>query len=424
MAARPVLQGLVIDLAPLRSGRGFRIVFAVRLISLFGGGFRLVALPMQVYAMTGSSALVASVAVVNGAAGFGGTVLGGLLADRLDRRRLMLVSLAVETLVVGMFAVNTHLPGGPLLGVVYLCAAVNGVIGTMGLIAQQSLVPALVGPDRLPAAGALFAVTAQLGAVAAPALGGVLISLGGVGSGYLATCAIAAVATGAVWFVPPTPAGTAAGSEPALRAVADGLAFVARHPVVRPLLLLGFTQVLFTMPTVLIPEFTDRVLGGDAALAGLLYTAPAAGALLASLTSGWTGSVRRTGAIVPAAVALCGISVVLLGLGRTAVAALAALVLLGCCQAVEEILRYSLIQAHTPDALRGRVNSAWLAQATVGGSLGASLMGGLAAVLGPAAALVAAGALGAVLVGAIALTAPGLLATRGVAPALPDDMTH
>ncbi|MFD0803915.1 enterobactin transporter EntS, partial [Streptomonospora algeriensis] len=107
----------------------------------------------------------------------------------------------------------------------------------------------------------------------------------------------------------------------------------------------------------------------------------------------------------------------------SAALALAALVLLGCCQAVEEILRYSLIQAHTPDALRGRVNSAWLAQATVGGSLGASLMGGLASVLGTATALVTAGAAGAALVGAIALTAPGLLSTRGAAPPLPDDMT-
>ncbi|KIH96853.1 MFS transporter [Streptomonospora alba] len=415
------MRGLVIDLSPLRSGRGFRIVFAVRLISLFGGGFRLVALPMQVYAMTGSSVLVASVSVVNGLASFAGTALGGLLADKLDRRRLMLVSLAVETLVVGMFAVNTYLPGGPLLAVIYVCATVNGVIGTMGLIAQQSMVPALVGPDRLPAAGALFALTAQSGAAAAPALGGALISLGGVGAGYLATCAIAAVATAAVWFVPPTPLAGAADDVPALRAVADGLAFVARNPVVRPLLLLGFTQVLFTMPTVLIPEFTDRVLGGDAALAGLLYTAPAAGALAASLTSGWTGRIARTGPIVPAAVAMCGVSVVLLGAARSAVLALVALVLLGCFQAVEEILRYSLIQAHTPDMLRGRVNSAWLAQATVGGSLGASLMGGLATALGTAAALVAAGAAGAALVGAIALTAPGLLSTRGVVPPLPDE---
>ncbi|GAA4887720.1 enterobactin transporter EntS [Streptomonospora salina] len=423
MTARPALQGLVIDLSPLRSGRGFRIVFAVRLISLFGGGFRLVALPMQVYAMTGSSALVASVSVVNGLASFAGTVLGGLLADKLDRRRLMLVSLGVETLVVGMFAANTVLPGGPLLAVIYVCATVNGVIGTMGLIAQQSMVPALVGPGRLPAAGALFAVTAQLGAVAAPALGGALISLGGVAAGYLATCAIAAVATAAVWFVPAAPAESPAAGATALRAVADGLAFVARNPVVRPLLLLGFTQVLFTMPTVLVPEFTDRVLGGDAALAGLLYTAPAAGALAASLTSGWTGRIARTGAVVPAAVAMCGVSVALLGAARSAALALAALVLLGCFQAVEEILRYSLIQAHTPDALRGRVNSAWLAQATVGGSLGASLMGGLAAVLGTAAALVAAGAAGAALVGAIAVTAPGLLATRGVAPPLRGDRT-
>ncbi|GAB3448505.1 MFS transporter [Streptomonospora sediminis] len=415
-------SGLVIDLSPLRSGRGFGIVFAVRLISLFGGGFRLIALPMQVYGMTGSSALVAGVSVVNGVASFGGTLLGGLLADRLDRRRLMLAALAAETLVVGVFALNTYLPDTPLLSVIFVCAAVNGVIGTMGLIAQQSMVPALVGPHRLAAAGALFALTAQLGAAAAPALGGALISLGGVGAGYAATCAIAAVATAAVWFVPQTPADTAVRHAPALRAVADGLAFAARHPVVRPLLLLGFSQALFTVPTVLIPEFTDRVLHGDAALAGLLYTAPAAGALLASLTSGWTGRVRRAGAIVPAAVAVCGASVALLGAGRTAAVALAALVLLGCCQAVEEILRYALIQAHTPDALRGRVNSAWLAQATAGGSLGATLMGALAAVLGTAAALTAAGAVGAALAGAIALVSPGLLATRGAAPpALPGD---
>ncbi|MFC3521810.1 enterobactin transporter EntS [Streptomonospora nanhaiensis] len=420
MAARAGLAGLVIDLGPLREGRGFRIVFAVRLISLFGGGFRLVALPLQVYAMTGSSVLVASVAVVNGLAGFGGTLVGGVLADRLDRRRLTVFSLAVETVVVALFAVNTYLPGGPELWVVYLCAAVNGVIGTMGLIAQQTLVPALVGPGRLAAAGALLALTAQFGAVTAPALGGALVSLGGVGAGYLITCGITAVAAAAAWFLPPVATAPGAERVPAPRAMAEGLAFVARHPVVRPLLLLGFVQVLFTMPAVLIPEFTDRVLGADAAVAGLLYTAPAAGALLASLSSGWTGRVRRGGAVVPAAVALGGAFVAAVGLGRTAAVALVALALLGCCQAVEEILRYALIQSHTPDALRGRVNSAWLAQATVGGSLGATLMGALAAALGTAAALAVAGGAGALAAAAIALTAPGLRRAGEGAPALPD----
>ncbi|MDA0567792.1 enterobactin transporter EntS [Streptomonospora sp. S1-112] len=419
MGARPGLAGLVIDLGPLREGRGFRIVFAVRLISLFGGGFRLVALPLQVYAMTGSSVLVASVTVVNGLASFGGTLVGGVLADRLDRRRLVVVSLAVETLVVALFAVNTYLPGGPELGVVYVCATVNGVIGTMGLIAQQTLVPALVAPGRLAAAGALLALTAQLGAVTAPALGGALVSLGGVGAGYLVTCGITAAATAAAWFVPPVATDPGAGPASAPRALAEGLAFVARHPVVRPLLLLGFVQVLFTMPAVLIPEFTDRVLQADAAVAGLLYTAPAAGALLASLASGWTGRVRRGGAVVPAAVALGGICTAAAGLGRAAALALAALALLGCCQAVEEILRYALIQSHTPDALRGRVTSAWLAQATVGGSLGATLMGALAAALGTAAALVAAGTAGALAAAAVALTAPGLRRAGEAAPGLP-----
>ncbi|GAA3720857.1 ENTS family enterobactin (siderophore) exporter [Spinactinospora alkalitolerans] len=402
------LARLVIDLGPLRAGGAFRILFAARLISLFGGGFRMVALPLQVYAMTQSSFLVASVGIVNGVASFAGTLIGGLLADRLDRRRLVLAGLGTEAAVVALFAVNTYLPPEPVLGLIYVGAAVNGVVGTIGLIAQQSVVPALVGRDRLAAAGALFALTAQLGAMAAPALGGALISAWGVGIGYVSTSVIAAVAMAAVWFLPLLRPTGDARLQPVLAAVGEGLRFVAGDAMVRPLLLLGFVQVLFATPMVLVPEFTDRVLGGDAALAGLLYTAPAAGALLASLTSGWTGRVRGGGAIVTGAVALCGVSVAALGASSSAVAAITALMLLGFGQAVEEILRYALLQAHTPDALRGRVNSAWLAQATVGGSLGATVLGLLAALAGPAAALVAGGALCVGGVAAIAAACPGL----------------
>ncbi|MDA8369806.1 MAG: enterobactin transporter EntS [Nocardiopsaceae bacterium] len=401
---------VVIDLSPLRSGPGFRIVFAVRLVSLFAGGFRMVALPLQVYAMTGSSALVASVSVVNGLASFGGTLLGGLLADRRDRRALILAALAVEAGVVALFAVNTYLPGGPVLWIIYLCAAVNGVFGTMGLIAQQAMVPALVGEQRLAAAAALFALTAQLGAVGAPALSGAVVSSWGIGPGYIATSAIACAATAAVWFLPVSRPRDLQ-QAPVFAAVAEGLAFVVRDPVVRPLLMLGFVQVLFAMPLVLIPEFTDRVLNGDATAAGLLYTAPAAGALAASLTSGWTGHVRRSGTIVTVAVVLCGVAVAALGASRGLPAALAALALLGCCQAVEEILRFSLLQSRTPDALRGRVTSAWLAQATVGGSLGATVLGLLAVLAGPAAALLVGGGACAVAAAGIGILDSGLRRT-------------
>ncbi|GAB3214028.1 enterobactin transporter EntS [Marinactinospora thermotolerans] len=403
------LARLVIDLSPLRSSGPFRVLFAVRVVSLFAGGFRLVALPIQVYAMTGSSFLVASVGIVNGVASFGGTLVGGLLADRWDRRRLIVAAAVIEVGVLALFAVNAYLPA-PSLGPIYLGAAVNGVAGTAGLIAQQAAVPALVGASRVAAAGALFAVTAQFGAMAAPALGGVAISAWGVGPGYAGTAVIAAGCAVAVAFLPPLrPArGTQRTSAPA--DVVEGLAFVRRDPLVRPLLVLGFAQVLFTTPLALVPEFTDRVLGGGAALAGLLYTAPAIGALPASLTSGWTSHVRGGGPVVLGAVALCGVAVTALGASGGAVAAFAALLLLGCGQAIEEILRYALIQRHTPDALRGRVTAAWTAQATVGGSLGATGLGVAAALAGPAVALVVSGLLCVAATVAVAVTEPGLRA--------------
>ncbi|MBB5431658.1 enterobactin transporter EntS [Nocardiopsis composta] len=406
---------LAIDLSPLRAGGGFRILFAVRLVSLLGGGYRMVALPLQVYAMTGSSVLVASVSVVNGLSSFAGTLGGGLLADRMDRRRLMLAALVAETAVVSGFALNTVLPGGPRLEVIYLCAAVNGCFGTTGLLAQQAMVPALVGRDRLPAAGALFALTAQAGAVFTPALGGLVIATAGIAAGFAGTAVIAALASAAVLFLPAArPDGAEAGG--GLRAASAGLRFAVRDPVVRPLMALGFTQAVLALPLVLIPEFTDRVLDGGAREAGLLYSAPAAGAIIASLTSGWTGRVARPGAVVCGAVAGCGAAVAALGVSPSLPFALAALLALGCAQAVEEILRYALVQERTPDALRGRVSGVWLAQATVGGSLGVSVMGALAGLLGPAAALLAAGSACTALVAAVTAADPGLRRLRRPGP--------
>ncbi|WP_017557659.1 enterobactin transporter EntS [Nocardiopsis baichengensis] len=406
------LSSVAMDLSPLRTPGGFRILFAVRLVSLLGGGYRMVALPLQVYALTGSSVLVASVSVVNGLSSFTGTLVGGPLADRVDRRRLVLAGAVAEAVVVSLFAANTVLPGGARLEMIYLGAAVSGCVGTTGLIAQQSMVPALVGPARLPAAGALFALTAQIGAVATPALGGLVVAAFGVGAGFAGTAVVALFAIAASLFLPRARPEEGEDAGGGIGRALGGAVFAVRDPVVRPLMVLGFSQALLAMPLVLIPEFTDTVLGAGPEEAGLLYAAPAAGAVAASLTSGWTGRVRRPGAVVCAAVGLCGAAVACLGLSRSVPLALAALLLLGCGQALEEILRYALVQSRTPDELRGRVSGVWLAQATVGGSLGVSLMGALAALLGPAAALLAAGSACTAVVASTAAAERGLRRPR------------
>ncbi|MGI5121448.1 enterobactin transporter EntS [Marinactinospora thermotolerans] len=399
---------LVIDLSPLRASRDFRILFTARLVSLFGIGFTTVALPLQVYGLTGSSLLVASVSTATGVSAMCGTLVGGLLADRCDRRLLIITGRAAGTLAFTLLAVNSLVPDRPSLAVIYACAVLNGLLGTLSAVALQAAAPGLVGRERLAAAGALLALTSELGAVAAPALGGVVIAAWGFGVNYAVTAAASAVTTALVCLLPRLHPGAQAGRGSIASAVAEGVRFAVRHRVVGPLLLLGFVQLLFAAPLVLVPEFTDRVLGGDETLAGLLYTAPAVGALAGSLTSGWTGRVRRAGLFLLVASAVSGLAVLGFGLSAAPLAALAALALLGLGQVVEEILRYALLQSHTPDALRGRVNSVWSAQATVGGSLGAMTLGALAPLVGPGAAIALGGAVTMVAVGAVAALFPAL----------------
>jgi len=402
------LSQLMVDISPLRLSREFRIVFVARLISVFGLGFAAVALPMQVYQLTGSSLMVATVHTTTAVSILLGTLVGGALADRGDRRRLIVLGRASAVVGFGVLAVNTLTPGEPWLWVIYAVAVFNGVFGSFSAVALQAAAPGFVPRDKLPAAGALIALNGELGSVLAPALGGLIIAAWGMGANYVITAALSLVTTALVWRLPRLEPGEHDPGQSVFAALKEGAAFAFRHRVVGPLLLLGLVQMLFAAPVVLIPEFTDRVLGGGEALAGLLYTAPAVGALLGSLTSGWAGRAHRTGALLLVSVGLCGLAVAGVGASSWAPVAFVFLALLGFGQVVEEILRYALLQSHTPDRLRGRVNAVWTAQATLGDSAGALTLGGLAPLIGAAGALLAGGTLTVVCVGALAVAFAGL----------------
>ncbi|MDA0567794.1 enterobactin transporter EntS [Streptomonospora sp. S1-112] len=411
------LRDTALDLSPLRLSREFRLVFTARLVSVFGLGFALVALPMQVYAATGSSVLVAVVSAVNGASVFGGTLVGGVLADRTSRRALIVAGRAAAALAFTGLALNAAWAaadpgaGTAQFALICLCAGLNGCVGTFSTVALQAAVPGLLPRDRLPAAGALLALTGQFGAIAAPALGGAVIALWGFPTVFGLTAAVSALTTALVCRLPkldPPAAREGAARPGPVAAAAQGLGFAARHRVVGPLLALGFVQLLFATPYVLIPEFTDRVLHGGEATAGLLYSASAFGAVCASLTSGWTRGTRAGGGALLAAVAGCGLASAAFGASGGLVWAVGALALLGFAEIVEEILRFALLQAHTPDALRGRVTSVWSAQNTAGGALGALALGALAPLVGPGAAVAAGGAVTVALVAALAAACPGL----------------
>ncbi|MGP4980672.1 MFS transporter [Glutamicibacter arilaitensis] len=310
------LRRHAIDLGPLRSSRAFALIFWGRLVSIAGIGVLGTAIPLQVYALTGSSVHVALVATVLGLAGFAGALSGGLLADRLDRRKIILAARGAAVAGFALLAVNAFAPE-PMLAAFHLAAVVDGLAGGISATALSATVPRTVEPAQLPAASALMAISMDLGMVLTPALGGLLYAAAGPGWLYLWVIVASVASVALLWGLPELQPGGEVQADPQLRQAGllpairhscgqawadtrEGMAYVARDRVVGPIMLLGFIQLLCASPYVLIPEFAERQLGLGPEAAGLLYSAPAAGALLASLSSGWTGRVRPAGCGRPA----------------------------------------------------------------------------------------------------------------------------
>ncbi|WP_149258732.1 enterobactin transporter EntS [Actinomadura sp. K4S16] len=402
-----MLRRLVIDVGPLRDSRPFRNVFVARTVSVFGIGMLAVALPVQVYDLTGSTVHVGGVSAAEGFALLAGFLWGGVLADRHDRRRLMLRARAAAGIGFVLLALNAFLPS-PSLAALYALAAWDGLMTGVSITALLAATPALVAPDKLVAAGALNALTVRLGSMASPALGGLVVSAFGVGWNYAAAAAGTLGTLGLLTGLPRLKPEAASTEADPLKAVWNGFRFVASHRVVGSLMLLGLLFMVAGGVPVLMPAFASRSLDGGATTVGLLFAAPACGAVLASLTSGWAGRARTPGLALLAASLSGFVALACLGLARHPALAVAILFVYGFVQSVEEILRYGLIQSHTPDSHLGRVNALWSAQETGGGAVGSLGAGALGRYLAPGAAIVLYGTVSAVLALALALTLTGL----------------
>lgn len=404
---RRLARRLAMDVGPLRDSRPFRDVFIARTVSVFGIGMLAVAVPVQVYALTGSTVHVGAVSAAEGFALLAGFLWGGVLADRYDRRRLMLRGRTAAGAGFVLLALNAFLPS-PSVAALYVLAAWDGLATGVSVTALLAATPSLVASDKLVAAGALNALTVRLGSMASPALGGLVVSAFGVGWNYAAAAAGTLGTIGLLTRLPPLrPQGEEAEGSP-LKAIGEGCRFVASHRVVGSLMLLGLLFMVAGGIPVLMPAFATRSLDGGPTTVGLLFAAPACGAVLASVTSGWAGSFRAPGLALLVASVTGFAALACLGLARHPALAVAILFAYGFVESVEEILRYGLIQSHTPDSHLGRVNALWAAQETGGGAVGSLGAGALGRYLAPGAAIVVYGTVSAVLALVLALTLTGL----------------
>ncbi|MGW0663341.1 MFS transporter [Streptodolium elevatio] len=406
------------DLSPLRDSRDFRLLFAGFLGALIGTLMTSVAVAWQVYDLTGSAAQVGLVSLARALPLVVGVLVGGVLADRFDRRLLMLATRLPLTLVAVALMVNALLPE-PHLWPIYVATGLTGLFAGLGGPAMLAAIPSLVGTERLAAAGALTASSAQFAALLGPALGGVLVAGPGLAACFAIDAAGFLVFSLALLFVrplPPTAPETAKGVRQAFAAVAVGMRYVRGHRLIVGLLLIDAAAMVFTMPQALYPVLADQQFDGGPGVVGLLYAAPALGALVGAATSGWTG--RAGGHALIGAVLLWGLSLTGFGLTSLLPLALVLLALAGLGDLISETLRSALLQHGTPDELRGRVSSLWMVQASVSPALGNAGLGFLAELTSARTAVFTGGLVCVVSTLAVAAAFPAL---RRASLAAPDD---
>lgn len=339
--------------------RNFRLYIGGQLVSLVGTWLQAVAQSWLVYRLTGSSLLL-------GVAGFAGQApvfflapLGGAMADRVDRRRLLLFTQSSSAVLAGVLGVLT-LAGHVTITHVLVVAGLLGVVNAVDIPTRQSFVVEMVGREDLPNAIALNSSAVNSARVLGPAVAGFLVAAVGEGWCFVlnAVSFLAVLASLALIRTPPRPAGAAPGS--AVVQIRDAWRFVNGTPIVRALLLLlGLVSGMGMPYVVLMPIFADRVLGGGSRGLGILLGASGVGALAAALLLAWRESPRGLGRWVAAAATGFGLSLVAFSASRFFWLSAAALVLCGFFMMTQMAASNTLLQLLTPDALRGRVMAAY-----------------------------------------------------------------
>jgi len=397
----------VVDITPLRRVSGYRWLFGGMFVMQVGRQLTVVAVPIQVYEITGSTLAVGLLGLVQLIPLLLVSLVGGALADAIDRKRLLWLSQVVMALT-GAGLLSNSLADSPALWPLFVLSAANAGISAIDSPARTALLPGLVGRALLPSALALNQTQTNIAKAAIPAIGGLLIAV----SGYPVTYGLQmmAFAVSAVLIMRIPNVKTEGGGRPfSMSSILEGFRFLKPRRVIQAAFLIDLSAMVFGMPTALFPAFGQEVLGGDAFTVGLLYTAPGIGALVGALTSGWVAHVRRQGTAVVLAVIGWGVSIAVFGLTSSQALALVMLALAGAADVVSAIFRGSIVQLSVPDSLRGRLSSMHMAVVAGGPRLG-DLEAGVVAALTSVRFSIVSGGLACVLASlGIARWAPGFL---------------
>lgn len=406
------LRRIAIDLTPLRVSRDYRLLLAGSFTSELGYQFARIAIYVQVTELTNSAAAVGLVGLISLVALFIGTLVGGSFIDAHDRRTTLAWSQVAQVMSAGIL-LGGALHGHPPVGLIYGAGALHAFVGSIDQPTRSAMSPRLVGAHLLPSALALNQVMWQTISVVGPALAGIVIARAGYGLAYGIDLVTYGALFGAALLMRPMPPEHDPEAATGWAAVKEGFRYVRQNRLISSTFAIDLIAMVFGMPQALFTFLAVTQFHRGPKIVGLLFAAPAVGALAQALVAGWVKNVRRQGVAVIWMVAAWGGAIAAFGLvGSNLPLALFFLALAGAADVISAIFRSTITQVTTPDRLRGRMSQIFILVVTGGPRLGDFEAGVVATWFTPTISVVSGGLACIVGAGVVALAYPELLRYR------------
>jgi len=403
---------LLLDVRPLRTSPAFRRVWVGSALSTVGGQLAVVAVLQQTWELTRSPVAVGAIGLAQAVPMIVFGLVGGALADAVDRRRLVLLTTLGQIGVAGLLAAQA-LAGIGSLAVLLALVALQSACGALGAPARRTFAARLLPADQVGAGLALANLGFQFAMLVGPAIAGVVAARWGVGACYAVDALTFLAALYGLARLPPLPPDGEV-ARPGVRAVVDGWRFIAGRPVLAGAFLTDLLATVLAMPIALFPVVNADRFGGGPETLGLFLSAIAVGGITAGLASGAVTRARRPGLVMLAGAGVWGLALAAFGMAPSLLLVLGCLAVAGAADTVSVISRGALVQLATPDAYRGRVSAVEDIVGMAGPYLGNFRAGVAAGLTSAAVAAVSGGLLCVLGVAAVAATHPALR-RRGIA---------
>jgi len=364
-----------IDLSPLKKYRDFKLLFTAGLFSYFGSMITFVALPFQVKELTGSFWAVGLIGVVEIIPLIVFGLYGGVLADYLDRKKMIWFT-EFGTLIATSILLINSLQEKPSVILIFAIAAIFAALSGLKRPSQDAILPRLVNHDDLPSASALMSLRWQFGGIVGPSVGGIIIASYGAGAAYFIDCLTFVISLALIWqvrSVPPLDKST----PPSMAGLMEGLNYAFKRKDLLGTYVVDLAAMFLAMPMALFPFWADEI-GAPYAL-GFFYSSITFGAVLVTLLSGWMRNYPHHGRAVIIGALGWGVAIVAAGSSNSLVLVITCLVIAGAFDQVSALFRGFIWNQSIPDELRGRLAGIEMLSYLLGPLGGQARAGGMAA---------------------------------------------